>query len=152
MQKDYIYKALWLALSIFFLFTILLSAPKILPIQLMLPIIALSSVLILLCFLIENQKKPGESYISNITGWIGDRSYSIYLCHLPALHITRESLNHMLIGTPYYENKIIYFSSFFIITTLSASFTYKHVEKRFIKIGRRLINQEESEGKIRSSK
>ncbi|WP_072208962.1 acyltransferase family protein [Pantoea dispersa] len=143
-------RQIWLVLSIFFLFTILLSAPKILPIKLMLPIIALSSVLILLCFLIENQKKPGESFISKLTGWIGDRSYSIYLCHLPALHITRESLNHMLIGTPYFENKIIYFFSFFIITTLSASFTYKQVEKRFIKIGRRLINQEGSEEKIHS--
>lgn len=73
-----------------------------------------------------------NGYIYNALDWIGDRSYSIYLCHIPLMHLTRETLNSFLIETPFYQNEVFYFLIFISITTASSNLSYKYVETYFI--------------------
>lgn len=82
---------------------------------------------LLVCFAVSNifirdvkiNNKLHLNYFSIFLKWIGDRSYSIYLYHLPILYISQ-----------------IYFSGFFyylvgfIVTLLLGNISYKKVESR----------------------
>ncbi|WP_312731438.1 acyltransferase family protein [Atlantibacter hermannii] len=111
---------------------ILLTSPIHLNYHFTLPAIGIGGALLLLAFL-----KGGVSILKvrplyRLLDWIGDRSYSIYLCHIPMMHLVRESLNTWLIDTPLYQSGILYFLVFISLTAVAANFSYKYVESYFI--------------------
>ncbi len=73
-----------------------------------------------------------KPFSSSLLNWIGDRSYSIYLCHIPSMIITRLMLDKLLESTAYFHSTVIYVSCFAVITALLANFSYEYIERRFI--------------------
>lgn len=73
---------------------------------------------------------------SKYLDWIGDRSYSIYLCHIPVMIITRLSLDHFLSGTIFAGLSILYIAVFCLITAIFSNASYKYIEQPFIKFYR----------------
>ncbi|WMT13341.1 acyltransferase family protein [Serratia fonticola] len=69
----------------------------------------------------------------NIFNWIGDRSYSIYLCHIPAMILTKKMLDGLLINSVLINNSFIYVFSFLTLTALLSDFSYRLVEQPFIR-------------------
>ena len=69
---------------------------------------------------------PRNSFIHNLLSWFGDRSYSLYLIHMPIIHIAKYS--------PLFENllnsKIRVLSSFLVIIGLGDQL-YRHIEQRY---------------------
>jgi hypothetical protein len=82
---------------------------------------------LLVCFAVSNifirgikiNKKLNLKYFSIFLRWIGDRSYSIYLYHLPILYISQI----------YFSGFFYYLVSFFV-TLLLGNISYKKVERR----------------------
>jgi len=73
-------------------------------------------------FLSESQKK--KSWLSNYLEWIGDRSYSLYLYHLPFLVILGGSF------VPSNLRTLLKFLAL-IITLIAGNISYRYVEQRF---------------------
>lgn len=69
---------------------------------------------------------PKNSFIHNLLSWFGDRSYSLYLIHMPIIHIAKYS--------PIFENpsnsKIRVLSLILVIVGLS-DLLYSHIEQRY---------------------
>ncbi|MCL9671707.1 acyltransferase [Citrobacter sp. MNAZ 1397] len=74
---------------------------------------------------------------SRYLDWIGDRSYSIYLCHIPVMIITRLSLDHLLSGSIFAGSSILYIAVFCLITAIFSNASYKYIEQPFINFYRR---------------
>jgi len=82
---------------------------------------------LLVCYLISNlfirdmkvSYKLSMNYLSKPLNWIGDRSYSIYLYHLPTFYISQI----------YFSNFLYYLISF-ITAVFLGDLSYKKVEKR----------------------
>lgn len=74
---------------------------------------------------------------SKILEWIGDRSYSIYLCHIPVMIITRVTLDHYFANSSLLNSPLVYISIFFLITGICSTLSYKYIEKPFIIFYRR---------------
>jgi peptidoglycan/LPS O-acetylase OafA/YrhL len=60
-------------------------------------------------------------FVSRVLVWIGDRSYSIYLYHLPILFVLNTNL------TPTDSKQILYMAAI-VVLLLTSSFSYKHIE------------------------
>jgi peptidoglycan/LPS O-acetylase OafA/YrhL len=60
--------------------------------------------------------------------WLGDRSYSIYLIHMPLLYIAKLS---PVIAIPFLENRIIQSSLAVVLSIVLGSYCYTKVENRF---------------------
>jgi len=125
--------------------SILLVAPEYFNYRMSLPAIGFAGALSFLCFLSGGMAHRKDSFIYKILDWIGDRSYSIYLCHLPLMHVTREVINKLLLNTNYYENKIIYFFAFIFLLIISADLSYRNIEKNFINLGKSLLRKKQPE-------
>lgn len=120
---------------------ILLIAPEHFNYKMTLPAIGLAGAVAFLCFLSGGVTRQKDNAIYKILDWIGDRSYSIYLCHLPLMHITRETINKLSLNTSVYENKIIYFSVFIFLLIISADLSYRYIEKNFINLGKSILKK-----------
>ena len=120
---------------------VLLVAPQHFNYRLTLPAIGFAGALLFLCFISGGvvDKKDNPAY--KMLDWIGDRSYSIYLCHLPLLHVTREVLNKLSLNTVIYENKVIYFFAFILLLVVFSDLSYRYVEKKFIRTGRLIMSK-----------
>lgn len=119
-------------------FVILITSPLIIATQFVSLSIGLSGALIFYLFI--NKATIERGMITNILNWIGDRSYSIYLCHVPVM---------LLLATFYeYLNKQfkVEFSFLLILTVyiltmlLCAHITYETIEKKGIAIRLKLAN------------
>ena len=71
-------------------------------------------------YLISNVEKEIK-YASKVLVWIGDRSYSIYLYHLPILFVLNTN------STPKDLKQILFIAAILMILLLS-NFSYKHIE------------------------
>jgi len=71
-------------------------------------------------YLISNVSKEIK-YVSSILVWIGDRSYSIYLYHMPILFI----LNTNIFST---NLQFFYYVAAIVIVLILSNFSYKYVE------------------------
>ncbi|WP_127960458.1 acyltransferase family protein [Serratia microhaemolytica] len=69
---------------------------------------------------------------SRVLEWIGDRSYSIYLCHIPMMYITKTILDKWSHGGFLYQNIALYLIFFIIITAISSDLSYRFIERKFI--------------------
>lgn len=88
--------------------------------------VAIVSIVLGTCiFLISDQVKWDKPLIENILAWIGDRSYSIYLYHLPLVFLTRHS--------PYINDfsRSISMSIALILTFVLGDLSFRLVEKKF---------------------
>ena len=69
---------------------------------------------------------PRNYFIHNLLSWFGDRSYSLYLIHMPIIHIAKYS--------PLFENlstsKIRVLSSILLIIGMGDQL-YRHIEQRY---------------------
>ncbi|WP_223529837.1 acyltransferase family protein [Pseudomonas sp. BF-B-26] len=68
---------------------------------------------------------------SKILEWVGERSYSIYLCHLPMILISRELLIRLNLLTPSYANFILGLAIALSLIVISAEISYKLIEVPF---------------------
>lgn len=142
LQDKLIIKLIWLRrIMAVFAMLILLIAPNNFNYHVILPIIGLAGAGLLLTFLGGNIISRSNSFIYKTLDWVGDRSYSLYLCHIPLMHLTREMLNRFLNETIFYENIIFYFCTYFLLLTLLSNASYKYVELTLINIGKRLRNR-----------
>ena len=123
---------------------ILLVAPDNFNYKMTLPTIGMAGALLFFCSLSDTEEHKKDNLTYKILDWIGDRSYSIYLCHLPLMHVTREVLNRISLDTAVYENKVIYFFTFILLLSISAELSYRYIEKNFIQIGKSLIRKKQS--------
>lgn len=104
-------------------------APAHFPQPFVLPSIALGALLCLLASL------SGDAFSSSTAAkpliWIGERSYSIYLCHLPIILVVREAL-HRTVGleptAPHVATAIIAAGS---LIALAADLSYRWIELPF---------------------
>lgn len=141
LQDKLFIKSIWLRrIMAVIAMLILLIAPNNFNYHVILPIIGLAGAGLLLAFLGGNIFSRSDSFIYKTLDWLGDRSYSIYLCHIPLMHLTREMLNRFLNETIFYENRVSYFCTYFLLLTLLSNASYKYVELTLINIGKRLRN------------
>lgn len=82
-----------------------------------------------------------NNFVTKPLNWIGDRSYSIYLCHIPEMLFIATILeliaNHHSMKFSYITFAIIY-----VVTMLvSSHITYKYVELNGIRFARVLLNK-----------
>lgn len=107
-----------------------LLAPIHVPQPFVVPAISLGGALCLISAL------GGRSYsgqLSIIAQWIGERSYSIYLCHLPVILVVREVLTRTL-GTEVTPlNVSVAMVSSIAAIAITAGVSYKYIELRFQK-------------------
>jgi peptidoglycan/LPS O-acetylase OafA/YrhL len=88
--------------------------------------VAIVSIVLGTCiFLISDQMKRHNPLLEKILAWIGDRSYSIYLYHLPLIFLTRHS--------PYISDfpRSISMSIALILTFVLGDLSFRFVEKKF---------------------
>ncbi|EEF26717.1 conserved hypothetical protein [Ricinus communis] len=89
-----------------------------------------------------------ETRIWRAVAWIGDRSYSLYLCHLPVFIIAREIMTR--IGAKEYWDSapLIWCAAPFAIgaALLAADVTYRLVELPFAKRGRAISEHKDRAG------
>ncbi|MGK3126098.1 acyltransferase family protein [Candidatus Pantoea formicae] len=82
-----------------------------------------------------------NNIITQCLNWIGDRSYSIYLCHIPIMLIVSTFLEFLEIK---FHIKIKYFVFFtvYVFTMLGIShITYIYVELKGIDLARKILNK-----------
>lgn len=68
---------------------------------------------------------------SGVLEWIGARSYSIYLCHLPLILITKEILVRLKINEPTLANFSLSLMIAGPLIAIAANFSYKYIELPF---------------------
>jgi peptidoglycan/LPS O-acetylase OafA/YrhL len=71
---------------------------------------------------------------SSVLEWIGDRSYSIYLCHIPIMLLTRMLLDKYLEGSFLYQNIMLYLATFTLATAFASDLSYRFIEKKSIEL------------------
>ncbi|SEK05109.1 acyltransferase [Achromobacter sp. NFACC18-2] len=96
---------------------------------LVIPTIALGALLCLLGSLGERPFSQSRAFSPLI--WIGERSYSIYLCHLPIILFVRETMQRTLglANTP--TNQAIALLSVACLVALCADLSYRYIELPF---------------------
>lgn len=123
---------------LFLSFVTLITSPLIVATQFVSLSIGLSGALLFYIFINKITIKRGV--ITNIFNWIGDRSYSIYLCHVPVM---------LLIATFCdYVNKVFNIQLSFLLISITyiltmllcAHITYELIEKKGIAIRLKLAN------------
>lgn len=105
-----------------------LLAPVHLPQPFVVPTISVGGALCLISAL------AGDSYSGRLSGlarWIGERSYSIYLCHLPCILIVREVLTHTVGMEPTKLNASLAMTSTVALIAVMSDLSYRFVEQRF---------------------
>lgn len=105
-----------------------LIAPVQLPQPFVVPAISIGGALCLLSSL------AGNSYsgrLSGIARWIGERSYSIYLCHLPCILMVREVLTRTTTMEPTPSNVALAMIGTGALIAGFADISYRLVELRF---------------------
>lgn len=95
------------------------------------------------CFALLGVCAPAFS--AGILNWIGDRSYSIYLCHIPVMVVLRKFLDEILASSLLFHSVLFYFLAFLIALAIISSLSYNYIEKPFIsfyksKLTRQLAN------------
>jgi len=100
--------------------------------HILLVVIGIIAAGIFIFFLKDSELLNQKGVTSYTLKWIGDRSYSIYLCHLPIMHATREILNKELINTSFYQNQYLYFFVFISSLIIISHLSYKLIEINFI--------------------
>lgn len=108
--------------------TLALAAPANLPQPFVIPAISIGGAMCLLSSL------GGNLYSGKMSApvrWIGERSYSIYLCHLPSILIVREVLTRagMTEATP--ANVALAMIAAVMLIGFLSNLSYKHIENRF---------------------
>lgn len=76
----------------------------------------------------------GNSYSGRLSGlarWIGERSYSIYLCHLPSILVVREILTRTIGTDVTFGNVALAMVSTVTMIALLSDLSYRFVELRF---------------------
>lgn len=99
----------------------------------------------ILCSIIVGAAALNRGYIiplggKRIIGWIGSRSYSLYLCHLPVILTYITLINEIEIKFPIffrYETKIYYILTMFF-SLIAAEITYRFVELPSHKASRKI--------------
>lgn len=113
--------------------TLLLLIPYLpnIPYDIGLLLVNCASIAILLCLLPDHSISRGRA--GAILVWIGERSYSMYLCHFTLIYVVFETFKKIsganTVGLE--ENYGLTFLSFFTIMT-AADLTYRFVEKPMI--------------------
>lgn len=83
----------------------------------------------------------GDSYSKGRVGtwalWIGERSYSIYLCHLPLMVFVAVILKRMNAASFSHGQTLSGFVLFAALTIVCSSISYSFVEQRFMRVGAR---------------
>lgn len=74
---------------------------------------------------------------SKVLEWIGDRSYSIYLCHIPAMIITRFTLDYVFENRLLLNSSVVYILFFCLITGFCSNLSYRYIEQPFINLYRK---------------
>lgn len=77
----------------------------------------------------------GSNYtglLAGLVAWIGERSYSLYLCHLPCILLTREILTQAgrMDVTP--VNIGLAVVTALALSLMAADLSYRHIEQRFM--------------------
>ena len=86
------------------------------------------SVVMLTCIVIyKRDLEVFNSFFRRIFVWMGDRSYSLYLFHMPLLYIPRYSPLYAEIGVPKFLGILLSLLSTFVI----ANFVYTSIENHF---------------------
>ncbi|WP_447786462.1 acyltransferase family protein [Stenotrophomonas bentonitica] len=105
-----------------------LLAPVHLPQPCVVPAISLGGAICLLSSL------AGNSYsgrMSTAARWIGERSYSIYLCHLPSILIVREVLTRTVGMEPTAITVAMAMTATVVLIAVLSDLSYRFVELRF---------------------
>lgn len=105
-----------------------LAAPANLPQPFIIPAISIGGALCLLSSLRGNLY---SGKMSASVRWIGERSYSIYLCHLPSILIVREILTRVGMADATPANVALAMATAALLIAILSSLSYKHIENRF---------------------
>ncbi|WP_276516529.1 acyltransferase family protein [Rosenbergiella australiborealis] len=116
------------------LILLIMLAPVWVDYHIRLTVIGTVAAAIFVLFLKDSELISQKSIFSYFFKWVGDRSYSIYLCHLPIMHATREILNKGLMNTSFYQNECLYFLVFISSLIIISNFSYRFIEIKFIEI------------------
>lgn len=105
------------------------TAPIKLPQPFVIPTIAVGALLCLLGSIGKHSFSRFRAFSPLI--WIGERSYSIYLCHLPVILLVRETMQKTigLANTP--ANNVIALLSVSCLIALCADLSYRYIELPF---------------------
>ncbi|TQC76645.1 acyltransferase family protein [Pantoea dispersa] len=76
--------------------------------------------------------KFNENILVKLLNWIGDRSYSIYLCHIPSMIAVATLLEYLSKITNHQISNIWFMMAYIILMLTLAHVTYKYVELYFI--------------------
>jgi peptidoglycan/LPS O-acetylase OafA/YrhL len=114
--------------------TLCLTAPVVLPQPFVLPLIAVGAGLCLAAAV------PGQMFsnfgIAAPMRWVGERSYSIYLCHLPMILVTREIASRANGLQPSSTNVMQAFILFICLLVVASEISYRMIEIRFQHLAR----------------
>lgn len=118
---------------------ICISAPVHLSEPLVLPVVSMGAALCLFCSMGGNvlTSWPPSSYLV----WIGEKSYSIYLCHLPVFLLTRELLARTVGIDPTPLSVVGGLVIALGGTALCGHLSYKYIEAPFQRMGRTLARR-----------
>ena len=87
---------------------------------------------------------PTDNPMGKVAAWIGDRSYSVYICHMPALLLVYE-LAHRYLGIDFKNAGLIHsvaaVSIAFVLTLVFASLSYWLLEKPWQTKGKQVAVQ-----------
>ncbi len=126
----------WVAVSGLLLGVLICAiAPANLPQPFVLPVIAIGSVICLLSSL-RGDAFSGSA-VSMPLVWIGERSYSIYLCHLPIILVTREAMQRTIGLEPTTANVVVAVVSAGCLIAVAADLSYRWIELPFQKLASR---------------
>lgn len=76
----------------------------------------------------------GNGFLSKVMTWIGDRSYSIYLCHLTVIHCFAKLLRDHNSLSFISNNVLLTFVIAIVLILTAANISYKYVELTFINL------------------
>ncbi|WP_422648795.1 hypothetical protein OJJOAM_000540 [Cupriavidus sp. H18C1] len=120
----------WVAVSTLLIGVLICAiAPASLPQPFVLPIIAIGSVICLVSSL-RGDAFSGSPVAKPLV-WFGERSYSIYLCHLPIILVTREAMQRTIGLEPTIANVIVAIVSAGGLIAVAADLSYRWIELPF---------------------
>ena len=110
---------------------ICIRAPSTLVQPFIIPSIAIGAALCLISALSANSYSRSKISVPFI--WIGERSYSIYLCHLPAILVTREIVNRTSGLYPPDKSLQVSFLLGISLILIASNLSYRFIEQAFQK-------------------